>query len=77
MTEDELAEQMAQDIWDALEPFRHYHDDYDEGMSFDKMHEKAELQLMAVLEKCYNAGFAAGVADERMIKQTNEDLRDE
>ena len=63
--DDAIAEAMANDIWDALAPMRHFHDDYDEGMDFDKHHEKAELALMKVLDKWYSAGYKDGVAEEK------------
>jgi hypothetical protein len=57
--DDDLAEQMADEIWIALAPLRLYHDEYDEGMSFDKKHEEVEMNLMRLLEEYYNKGTKA------------------
>ena len=65
LPDDAMAETMADDIWTALEPLRDYHDNYDEGMDFDKYHEKVEMRLMKVLDKWYGAGYKDGVADEK------------
>jgi hypothetical protein len=63
--DDAVTETMADDIWAAMEPLRYYHDNYDPDMDFDKYHERAEINLMKVLDKWYSAGFKDGVADEK------------
>ena len=55
---DEMAEKMADDIWQAMTPLRHYHDNYDEGMSFDKYYEEAEMALMSVIDRWYHTGVS-------------------
>ena len=75
MQDDVMAETMADDIWAALAPLREYHDEYDEGMSFDKVHEQTELLFMKVLDKWYSAGFKDGCADERMVREVSDEQR--
>ena len=77
MTDEAMAETMADDIWTALAPLRHFHDNYDEGMSFDKYHEEAEFLLMSVLDKWYGAGFKDGCADERMVHEMDREYRED
>ena len=55
---DEMAEKMADDIWQAMTPLRYYHDNYDEGMSFDKYYEEAEMALMSVIDRWYHTGVS-------------------
>lgn len=65
MNEDAMLEKMAEEIFEALKPLRHYHDEYDKGMSYEKQHEEAEFLLMKVVDKWYAAGFKDGAANER------------
>jgi hypothetical protein len=62
--EDARLEAIADAIFAALAPLRHFHDNYDEGMVFDKYHEEAELALMQVVDKAYNDGYKDGAYDE-------------
>lgn len=72
MDQDAMDEKMAEEIYAALQPLRYFHDEYDEGMSFDKYHEKAELLLLGLLDKWYAIGFKDGVADERYTREMSE-----
>jgi hypothetical protein len=70
---DAMLEKVADQIWMALKPLRHFHDEYDEGMLFDKFHEEAELNLMRVVESWYHDGFKNGVNEEKASwEYTNE-----